>query len=262
MPTRETKALTIDLVDGFRRIDYAGLVNLPPPVSSSFRIFPIPHEKIVDYIMDSISHEDLRLRESLYAVSFDNERFIGLIELLSRHVEDDEKSWIIAATNANDGTDGVSIYGGCRVFASNALFFHEELSVIRNHTEKAFTELEHVVSSAVKNLHEHWSVNEDRAEAYKQFSLTREASHDIICQVIRNEIVAGRDIGSLLLNWHSPFSLFPGRNLWSLFNCMTKILNGLKPVRMIDRTMKLVSYLDEISKFKNKATKHIQARLI
>lgn len=261
MAHHEQRALEINLIDSWKRLNYGELSAIPKPISHSFRIFPIPHDYLIESVMDAIGEEQLRLHETLYAVSQDEQRFIGIIDLRSREVPDTEKSWVIAVTNANDGKYGVSIYGGCRIFASNALAFHEELCVIGGHSEQVLTNLPVIVHKAINNLHGHWNVNDHRADCYKEHSLTRKEAHDIICQAISSDIVAGREIATLLDTYHNSIPEFRPRNLWSLFNCIVINLNTLKVERTIERTIQLHQFLDSVAAFKIKASKFIQSNL-
>lgn len=248
----------LDFVDGSRRLSFKELAALPAPVGDERRIFPIAHSYLVDRVFDGIEKEGLLLRDAVYTVSHGDARLFGLFELVSTSVNDSEQSWIIAVTNANDGTDGISIYGGTLIHAPQVIIFHEELSVIKRHSEESLVALDESVAAAIKKLHEHWNVNHDRSIAYKQLSLTPEKADHFIADAIWSEVVAGREIASLLSIYRKPIPYLKPRTLWSLYSCIGVILNKLKPPQLIDRTIKLTSYFDHLASFKLKPSKYTQ----
>lgn len=252
------RPLKINLVDGSRELSYIELAALPPLVSYSDLIVPIQHEYFVSLILDSADKEGLRMKDALYAVSHSNARFFGVMEFTSKAFRDDSFGWILAASNANDGTDGVSMYGGVRIYDKNTLAFHEELSVIKRHTENAIVNLPEIVAGAMKKLHEHWNLNQERADKYSELSLTIEQAHNIICEAIRAEIIAGREISSLLNNYHRARG--GGKGHWTLFKSCIEILNKLKVDPLIQRTISLHHLFDQYVKFDKRPSPYIQSR--
>lgn len=239
---------------------FLDLSKLPPPVSHSERITPIPHDFFAQQVLDAIFAEGLHTREVNYYLSEDAQRFFGVFEIVSV-VRNPEQSWILAAANANDGTGGVCVYAGLRVYPVNTISFHEELCPVHRHTEKSMTELPITVAAAVKKLHEHWNVNDERAEAYKKLSLTIEQAQSLMCDAIFGGVLAGREIASLLALWRNPASYVKPRNLWSLYCCFNQILNKLKWPQMLERTMMLHRLLDEHAKFESLPSKYTQVTM-
>jgi hypothetical protein len=252
------RPLKINLVEGSRELSYKELEALPPLVSYSDLIIPIQHEYFVSQILTSAENEGLRLKDAIYSVSHSNARFFGVMEFTSKVFRDDSFGWILAASNANDGTDGISMYGGIRIYDKNTLAFHEELSVIKRHSENAIINLPETVAGAVRKLHEHWNINQERADTYCQLSLTIERAHHIICEAITKEIIAGREINSLLTSYHKQRG--EGAGMWTLFKSCVEILNKLKAPPLIQRTIELHHLIDQYARFTKRPSPYIQTR--
>lgn len=252
------RPLKINLVEGSTQLSFKELEALPPLVSYSDLIIPIQHEYFVSEILSSAKNQGLRLKDSLYSVSHHNARFFGVMEFTSEVFRDDSFGWVLAASNANDGTDGISMYGGIRLYDKNTLAFHEELSVVKRHSENAIIHLHDTVAGAVRKLHEHWNLNQERASAYSELSLTIELAHHIICEAITKEVIAGREINALLTSYHRARTI--GGGLWTLFKSCVEILNKLKAEPLILRTIELHHIFDQYARFDKRPSPYIQTR--
>lgn len=259
------KPLEICLVDGSRVVNYTELRDYPHPVSNSDRVFPIHHEYLVSLVLESAMAEGFRLKDSLYSTSHGGFRFFGLFQFAEKDMavnfpppSPSQIGWIVGASNANDGTDGVLMWSGVRIVDTNAIAFNDELTIAKRHTEDAMLALPDQIRGGMRKMHEHWNINAERFDCYAEQSLTIEDAHHLICTAIKEEVIAGREINALLTLYHKTRGR--GRGLWTLFSCCVQILNKLKTPQMIERTIQLHNLFDQFAKFNKRPSPWIQTR--
>ncbi len=222
------------------------------------RINPIRHEAIIDSIFAYAEKHDFIIRDEFNALGNDGARWLGLFQLS----QDREIDWSILFHNANDGSGVLSVTSGiCLPEVDKAVIFSEEQKVIRKYGFVTPDELQVLVNEKLEFVREHYNLEFERMEHYKNHRLTRESGHDIICRLLDQEVIAGRLAHELISTWKNPpWVYLKPRTLWSLFLLCGWFLNRLNVFVLVERTTNLHHVFDEIARFDKKPTIWTQDR--
>lgn len=219
---------------------------------------PVEHYVLIQAVTQ---HGDAQLFDFFHAMTEDEQDYFGLFSFDTDPPSDDFK-WVIALLNSNSGDDAIEMHSGIVLpSVSNALSFHYGSGPVKKYTGQTDNDVQALVNEKMYEFRRHFNIQFDRCESFKAQKLTHEAAHHIFCLAIQKEIISGRSAFELLQLWNRPdWPYLKPRTLWSLFCLFSWSLNRLKAPVLIQRTMELYDFFNEIGRFKQKPTAWVQDR--
>lgn len=213
---------------------------------------PIPHLELVESVETALKVANIRVIGEHHALSKDDNRYFGMLkverpDIPSAEVGGTTYNWVVGIRNSHDKSLASGIVAGTQIFVCDNLAFNGDIKLSRKHTAGIAQDLPGLVSRAVQRLDEKWGSFEKLVYAMQEYSVSDLAAHDIIIRAYDHGAIPNADIRKVLDEWRVPtFEEFKPRNLWSLFNAFTYVLNRGKAGTdtVADRTL----HLHEVAK--------------
>jgi len=251
-----SERISLTLGDGLEPISTHALAGLP--IKPGPQIAPIRHHTIQEMVVASLDQFGYRMKDSFHAVAKEGARYVGLFDILVNETRD--YRWGIMATNANDGSKTMWLHSGIILHgADNTFSVHCSDEVFKSHRFFTSDELQVLVNESVTRLNDHFNLMEHRMEHLKGKKLTSAEGHHLICNIIASEVVAGRVAAELIDRWNNPdFEYLHPRTMWSAFCLCSWFLKRLRPAALVERTINLHHFFDDVAKFNKKTTRYKQ----
>ena len=224
------------------------------------RILPIRHEYIAAAVEDYVDCDpSCRLVDAFHACPENAARYIGLFDVKTTGCDDFR--WVIGATNSMDGTLSFSLHSGIVIpGAEMAIAFHASERLIGRKGYVPREEIPNLVNENLFILRDHYNLCIERMDHLKSCKLTSPAAAELILSLFGTEVIAGRMAYEFIMAWKKPqFDYLKPRTMWSLYCLCAWFLKRLRDVVMIDRTMNLNHFFDDMSKFDKKPTRWVQS---
>lgn len=227
------------------------------PIRPGVLLEPIRHIRLYE-LMTNLPYPQLG---EFHTASPDGAKYFGLYEY-GLPPDDDEIRWVLAVTNCNDGSEALRISSAISICGvSRALSFHFDVTGLKKFNRVERESLADLVTETAERCKDHFNLEFERMEHFKKHKLTKEAAHDLLCTAIDREVVAGRLAAELISTWKSPmWDYLKPRTLWSMFCLLSWCHNRLKAPVLIERTINLHHFFDEIGGFNKKPTRWVQSR--
>lgn len=192
---------------------------------------PIPHDSLIREFYRQASESGLKVRRSYHALARQGLRYFGLYEVEGINRANSDTGTVIGIRNSHDRAFAASFSAGSAPFVCTNLIFSNEIVLGRKHTRHILNDLPMLVSRALGQLGSHWATQDQREEAYKDYSLTNVEAHDLIIRAFQNGAIGKTQIADVASQWHTPEhdEAFSHRNGWSLYNAFTNVYRGNLP---------------------------------
>jgi hypothetical protein len=118
---------------GAEQIEYDELRDLPIPAATSTHV-PIPHHRVVDMLVHTLSFYGHEVIEQHHGVTKDGLRYFGLLSLRSPYTGYTDT---VGLRNSHDKTFPIGIAFGAKVFVCDNLSFIADHVIRRKHTANA-----------------------------------------------------------------------------------------------------------------------------
>jgi hypothetical protein len=208
---------------------------------------PLPHRRIIDALLETLSFRHIQVIRDEYAVSVDGMRMFGVMELES---EFRGVRFSIGVRNANDKSMRLALTVGYRVLVcDNMAFMGDFTPVLHKHTRRL--DLADVVSIGVDKIQRNFEPLRQTITDWQERPLADERAK----LIIYNAFVEARLglprhlVHSVHRFYFEPvYDEFKPRTFWSLSNAFTSALKSLKPAPQFKLTAKLGGYLDRFSR--------------
>lgn len=249
--------ISVPLQIGMQSVSLAELEIKPP---SGRSLFGIKSSLIVELVSNYVGAQSrMKISDSFYACDETDDMFQGFVMVKEPRLSDFH--WIIGMTNANAGrSKGFDLHSGIVIpWMENCIAIMHSERVIKKYQFFAKDDLQVLVNERLDVLREHFNLHHERETHYKKIKIDNADAHDIICKMISTEVMAGRSSKRLLDAWHkAPFDYVKPRTVWSLYCLSAWLLNHLTAPEMIERTIMLHHFFDDVAKFDKKPTKWVQ----
>lgn len=232
------------------------------PIEFSGQIDPIRHIEIFEEVESQLLAIDYNVKDEFHALTKGNLRYAGLI--VSKAIWMTDWDWCLLITNNNDGKGAAEIHSGI-VFrdVAECIAFHVSFTLFKKVGYLSKEDMRALVNENIDKCRDYMKLEDERMTAYKKIKISREVAHNIICELLMTEIVAGRCAFEVLTDWNNPqVDYIKPRTLWSLFVHCLVFINRLKTIHHIERSKQLHEFFDEVAKFNSKPTKWVQSKLI
>lgn len=229
---------------GASAVEFDQVARVNTPLSTD-TWHPIPHAQLIEIVQSTLAATNLKIGSQSHSLTHDGGRYFGIMEILQRRKASDDYCWVLGLRNSHDKTFPAGIVAGSQVLCCDNLSFSGEVKIARKHTRFINIDLPQLVSRAVGMLHEKWSQQDRRIEAYKNHRLGNVAAHDLIVRSVDVGVCANSYIPGVLKEWREPrHEAFQPRNVWSLFNAFTEALKQGSLAELPKRTLALHGLLD------------------
>ena len=220
------------------------LAEVPTPPATRTHV-PIPHDKVVETLVETLSFRHIGVVGEEYAVSKDGMRMFGIVDLESSF---DGCRFAIGVRNSHDKSFRLSLTVGLRVFVCENLAFSGDFTpVLAKHT-KNFS-LEDAMSIGVDRMQRNFEPMKRQVEDWRACQLSVGAAKLIINQAfIESDLEAPKHLARKVhdLYFDPQYPEFQPRTMWSLSNAFTSAFKQLDPIPQFRATARLGGFLQRV----------------
>lgn len=215
---------------------------LPTPEGSA-TYQPLPHHKIVEALIESLSFRHISVVQDEYAVSSDGMKMFGVLNLETTF---EGCRFSVGVRNANDKSMRLGLTVGYRVLVcDNMAFYGDFTPVLAKHTKHL--SLVDVLSIGVDRIQRNFEPIKKQVETWKASRLTDDGARLIIYRAfVEDKLDAPRHLAQRVHEQYfkPPFEEFAPRTVWSLSNAFTSAFKSLDPIPRFKATAKLAPFLE------------------
>jgi len=211
----------------------------PPPPSG--RWYPTAHSRVLDVSVDALQRSGFSIREAQLAVSPDNHRFFGTLQLNSEVCPG--VNLAVGLRNSTDKSFPIGFCCGEHVFVCDNLCFSSTIEVSRRHTKGGESSFITGIESAVMSLHGFQIFEAKQIQGFHAAVLESDRADAIMLRAWRKGIVGTRLLPKLIDEWEKPsYEEFEERTAWSLLNCYTEALKDRQQKRPYDAAVETMNF--------------------
>ena len=209
---------------GARPVTKGDLELMPaPPKTDTW--YPIRHIDVLDAVEVTIASAGFSIRACSFSVSQGNQRFFGVLDLMSQLAAGVSLS--VGIRNSNDKTFPIGFCIGNRTFVCDNLAFSAEIVIAKKHTRFGEDRFREGIATAVGKLPDYSRAEAQRIEQMQQRLLTEEQADAVFLRSWEKGIVGLRMLRPLIDEWRHPtYPDFEPRSAWSLLAAYTHIAKG------------------------------------
>jgi hypothetical protein len=238
-------ASNLCLHSGARLVSRTELEAIPAPQATK-TWFPLTHASVLDRVLGSLGEAGFQARSVKTAVSRNDARFFGTIDLEAPLVTG--VTLAVGVRNSLDKSLPIGFCAGHRTFVCDNLAFRSEVVIARKHTRFGETRFAEALTRSVQSLHQFREAEAQRVKRFQALPLSNEAADSLLLNAYAEGLVSHRLLPKVLQEWREPsFEEFSDRTLWSLFSAFTRVLGSVResnPQRFAALTVSLQHFLD------------------
>ena len=227
---------------GSSKITREELKLIPTPDASPTHQ-PIPHNQIIEALVEGLNFRHISAIREEYAVSRDGMKMFGVLDLETTF---DGCRFSIGVRNSNDRSMRLALTVGYRVLVCDNMAFHGDFTpVLAKHTKHL--SLVDTLAVGVDRMQRNFEPMRKQVEAWKGSRLSDEAAKLAIYRAfVEGELDAPKHLarGVHDLYFHPQVEEFAPRTTWSLSNAFTSAFKDLDPIPQFKATAKLGTFLE------------------
>lgn len=206
---------------------------------------PVPHHKIVEALVETLSFRHIGVVNEEYAVSSDGMKMFGAIDL---ETQMEGCRFSIGIRNSHDKSLRLGLTAGLRVFVCSNMAFSGDFTPVLAKHSKSFN-LVDTLSVGVDRIQRNFAPMQRQVESWRQTQITdSEAKLILYSAFVDGKLAAPK---SLLSEVHRSYfepeyPEFSPRTMWSLSNAFTSAFKKLDPVPQFKATAKLGEFLTQL----------------
>jgi hypothetical protein len=239
--------LNLMLHCGSRRVDRDQVEgSLTPERTRSW--IPIGHHRLLEQVEDSLDGVGLKVLREAHALSADQRRYFGLLEVANGQQHSD-CGLVLGLRNSHDKSFPAALVVGSGVFVCDNLSFSGEIKIARRHTRFIERDLPGLVQLAVGRLGDLRGLQDQRIARYKTTRITDMRASHLIVKALEARVLPATAVPTAVAEWRRPsHSEFTegGRTAWRLFNSLTESLKGRSLDALPRRTQMLHGMMDAV----------------
>ena len=225
---------------GARLVTSGELQDIEPPPPSG-RWYPTAHSRVLDVSVHALQRSGFSIRETQLAVSPDNHKFFGTLQLDSELCPG--VNLAVGIRNSTDKSFPIGFCCGEHVFVCDNLCFSSTIEVSRRHTKGGESSFITGVESAVMGLHGFQIFEAKQIQGFRGAVLEPDRADAIMLRAWRKEIVGTRLLPKLIDEWEKPsHEEFEERTAWSLLNCYTEVMKDRQHQRPYDAAAETMNF--------------------
>jgi hypothetical protein len=232
---------------GARKVDRSQVESSLTPERTRTWV-PIGHHRLLEQVEDSLTGVGLKIVNQAHALSADERRYFGLLEVVNGQQHGDY-GLVLGLRNSHDKSFPAALVVGSGVFVCDNLSFSGEIKIARRHTRFIERDLPGLVQLAVGRLGDLRGLQDQRIARYKATRLTDMKAHHLIVKALEARVLPATAVPTAVAEWRRPsHSEFTegGRTAWRLFNSLTEAIKGRALNVLPRRTQTLHGMLDAV----------------
>lgn len=236
------------------RAEMAQLIT-PPPMGTNHH--PYPFADYVDNVTDALSDSGLRILTEEYAVSNDDNRMFGLLEvgpLEGQLITADDWKVVVGLRGSHDQRIPRGLVIGTQVMVCSNLCFHGNITQVKTkQTTHIGERLPLMLREAVQHIPQMADFQQEVFEKWRNHRLTDQQANDMLVEMYLRGAFSSPQLTAAINEFYEPTfgeHMEDGRTAWTLFNASTQ---ALKPTGsstnmnlVHDRSRKVSDYLEEL----------------
>lgn len=230
---------------GSSKITREELKLIPTPEASPTHQ-PIPHNQIVEALVEGLSFRHISAIREEYAVSNDGMKMFGVLDLETTF---DGCRFSVGIRNANDKSMRLALTVGYRVLVCDNMAFHGDFTpVLAKHTKRL--SLVDVLSIGIDRIQRNFEPMKRQVEVWKGTRVSDESAKLVIYRAfVQGELDVPKHLARRVHNLYFDLQVeeFAPRTTWSLSNAFTSAFKELDPIPQFRATAKLASFLELIA---------------
>ena len=226
-----------------RTIPREELALVPTPLATDTHR-PVPHNEIVQALVETLGFRHIGVVHDEYAVSPDGMKMFGVLDL---ETEMHGARFAIGLRNSHDKTMRLALTCGYRVFVCSNMAFSGDFTPVLAKHSKSFS-LVDAISVGVDRMQRNFEPMRKQIDLWRQSELTDVTAKMIIYQAfIESELEVPRHLARRVhdLYFDPQYDEFKPRTVWSLSNAFTSAFKDLDPIPQFKATAKLSGFLEQ-----------------
>lgn len=227
---------------GSSRITREELKLIPTPEASPTHQ-PIPHNQIVEALLEGLSFRHISAIREEYAVSSDGMKMFGVLDLETTF---DGCRFSVGIRNSNDKSMRLALTVGYRVLVCDNMAFHGDFTpVLAKHTKHL--SLVDVLSIGIDRIQRNFEPMKKQVETWKGTRVSDESAKLVIYRAfVQGELDVPKHLARRVhdLYFNPQMEEFAPRTTWTLSNAFTSAFKELDPIPQFRATAKLASFLE------------------
>ena len=227
---------------GSSKITREELKLIPTPEASPTHQ-PIPHNQIVEALVEGLSFRHISAIREEYAVSNDGMKMFGVLDLETTF---DGCRFSVGIRNSNDKSMRLAVTVGYRVLVCDNMAFHGDFTPVLAKHSKHFS-LVDVLSIGIDRIQRNFEPMKKQVEAWKGTRISDESAKLVIYRAfVQGELDVPKHLARRVhdLYFSPEVEQFASRTTWSLSNAFTSAFKELDPIPQFRATAKLASFLE------------------
>ncbi len=227
---------------GSSKITRDELKLIPTPEASATHQ-PIPHNQIVEALVEGLSFRHISTIREEYAVSNDGMKMFGVLDLETTF---DGCRFSVGIRNSNDKSMRLAVTVGYRVLVCDNMAFHGDFTPVLAKHSKHFS-LVDVLSIGIDRIQRNFEPMKKQVEAWKGTRIPDESAKLVIYRAfVQGELDVPKHLARRVhdLYFNPQVQEFAPRTTWSLSNAFTSAFKELDPIPQFRATAKLASFLE------------------
>ena len=215
-----------------------------PPATATHR--PVPHEVIVEALVETLGFRNIGVIREEYAVSRDGMKMFGVLDLATGF---EGCRFSIGVRNSHDKSFRLAVTVGVRVLVCENMAFSGDFTPVLAKHSKNFS-LQDSLSIGVDRMQRNFEPMRSQVECWRSQQLAEAAAKLIIYRAfIESDLEVPKHLAPRVhdLYFNPKYAEFERRTLWSLSNAFTSAFKELDPIPQFKATAKLGSFLRVLS---------------
>jgi len=234
---------------GSSKITREELKLIPTPEASPTHQ-PIPHNQIVEALVEGLSFRHISAIREEYAVSNDGMKMFGVLDLETTF---DGCRFSVGIRNSNDKSMRLAVTVGYRVLVCDNMAFHGDFTPVLAKHSKHFS-LVDVLSIGIDRIQRNFEPMKKQVEAWKATRISDESAKLVIYRAfVQGELDVPKHLARRVhdVYFNPVVDEFAPRTTWSLSNAFTSAFKDLDPIPQFRATAKLASFLEVATASRN-----------
>jgi hypothetical protein len=227
---------------GSSKITREELKLIPTPQASPTHQ-PIPHNQIVEALVEGLNFRHISAIREEYAVSSDGMKVFGVLDLETTF---DGCRFSVGIRNSNDKSMRLAVTVGYRVLVCDNMAFHGDFTPVLAKHSKHFS-LVDVLSVGIDRIQRNFEPMKKQVEAWKATRISDKSAKLVIYRAfVQGELDVPKHLARRVhdLYFNPQVEDFAPRTTWSLSNAFTSAFKDLDPIPQFRATAKLASFLE------------------
>jgi hypothetical protein len=227
-----------------KTISREDLANIPTPEATRTHQ-PVPHYKLVQALIETLSFRHIGVVQDEYAVSSNGMKMFGVLDLESRF---EGCRFSIGIRNSHDKSFRLAVTAGLRVAVCENMMFSGDFTPVLAKHSKSFS-LQDSLCIGVDRMQRNFEPMKRQVQTWQESQLA-----DVTAKLIIYRAFVDRELdapSSLMTAVHRYYfrpvhQEFSPRTMWSLSNAFTSAFKELDPIPHFKATAKLGEFFSKV----------------